>query len=123
MTPEETALFMQEVEHVISAEDIAEALPLTEGDGSIYRKDEEGNVCPEKVVQGAEHERVNFRMRMPEIHSPDFKKFLSDVNQLVETGTIKTAKTFTAEAIESVKTGGIIGSIANEIIKSKHGEK
>lgn len=123
MTPEETEMFMQEVEQVISAEEIEEILPLTEGNGSIYRKDETGSVSHEKVVQGAEHARINFRMRMPEIHSPDFKKFISDVTQLAETGSIKTAKTFSADAIESVKTGGIIGSIANEIIKSKHGEK
>ena len=41
MTPEETALLTEELEQAISAEDIAEILPLTQGDGSVYRKDEE----------------------------------------------------------------------------------
>ena len=58
MTPEQTAMLAEEIERTISAEDIEEVLPLTQGDGSIYRKDETGAVCHEKVVTGAETARV-----------------------------------------------------------------
>ena len=76
MTPEQTALLQDAINQVISADDIAEVLPLTEGDGSIYRKDETGVVNHTKVVTGAEHERVNFNMSMPKLSSHDFKTFM-----------------------------------------------
>ncbi len=123
MTPEQTAQLALAVEHVISAEDIAETLPLTQGDGSIYRKDETGAVNHEKVVTGAEHARINFRMSMPKLSSPDFKSFMNAAKSIAETGTIKFVKTYSNDDIEKVKTGGIIGDIANQIIKKQHGQK
>ena len=123
MTPEETALLTEELEQVISAEDIAEVLPLTQGDGSVYRKDEEtGKVNHEKVSTGAETARVNFKMSMPKLQSPDFKSFLDAAKSLAETGTIKMVKTYSDDAIEKVNTGGFIGNIANKIVKKQHGE-
>lgn len=123
MTPEETALLTDELEQAISAEDIAEILPLTQGDGSVYRKDEEtGKVNHEKVSTGAETARVSFKMTMPKLQSPDFKSFLDAAKSLAETGTIKMVKTYSDDAIERVNTGGIIGNIANKIVKKQHGE-
>lgn len=123
MTPEETALLTDELEQAISAEDIAEILPLTQGDGSVYRKDEEtGKVNHEKVSTGAETARVSFKMSMPKLQSPDFKSFLDAAKSLAETGTIKMVKTYSDDAIEKVNTGGIIGNIANKIVKKQHGE-
>lgn len=123
MTPEETALLTEELEQAISAEDIAEILPLTQGDGSVYRKDEEtGKVNHEKVSTGAETARVTFKMSMPKLQSPDFKSFLDAAKSLAETGTIKMVKTYSDDAIEKVNTGGIIGNIANKIVKKQHGE-
>ena len=123
MTPEETALLTDELEQAISAEDIAEILPLTQGDGSVYRKDEEtGKVNHEKVSIGAETARVSFKMTMPKLQSPDFKSFLDAAKSLAETGTIKMVKTYSDDAIERVNTGGIIGNIANKIVKKQHGE-
>ena len=123
MTPEETALLTEELEQAISAEDIAEILPLTQGDGSVYRKDEEtGKVNHEKVSTGAETARVSFKMSMPKLQSPDFKSFLDAAKSLAETGTIKMVKTYSDDAIEKVNTGGIIGNIANKIVKKQHGE-
>lgn len=124
MTPEQTAMLAEEIEKVISAEDIEEILPLTQGDGSIYRKDEEtGIVNHEKVVTGAETARTTFKMSMPKLQSPDFKNFMEAAKHLKETGVIKLAKTYSNDDIEKVKTGGIIGAMANEIIKKKHGQK
>ena len=123
MTPEQTELLAQELEIAISAEDIAETLPLTQGDGSVYRKDETGAVNHEKVVTGAENARVSFKMSMPKLQSPDFKSFLDAAKNLKETGSIKFVKTYSDDDIEKVKTGGIIGAMANEIIKKKHGQK
>jgi hypothetical protein len=123
MTPEETALLTEELEQAISAEDIAEILPLTQGDGSVYRKDEEtGKVNHEKVSTGAETARVTFKMSMPKLQSPDFKSFLDAAKSLAQTGTIKMVKTYSDDAIEKVNTGGIIGNIANKIVKKQHGE-
>lgn len=123
MTPEETALLTEELEQAISAEDIAEILPLTQGDGSVYRKDEEtGKVNHEKVSTGAETARVTFKMSMPKLQSPDFKSFLDAAKSLAQTGTIKMVKTYSDDAIERVNTGGIIGNIANKIVKKQHGE-
>ena len=123
MTPEETALLTEELEQAISAEDIAEILPLTQGDGSVYRKDEEtGKVNHEKVSTGAETARVTFKMSMPKLQSPDFKSFLDAAKNLAQTGTIKMVKTYSDDAIERVNTGGIIGNIANKIVKKQHGE-
>ena len=92
MTPEQTALLAQELEEAISVEDIEETLPLTQGDGSIYRKDDTGAVNHEKVVTGAENARVSFKMAMPKLQSPDFKNFLDAAKNLAETGTIKFVK-------------------------------
>lgn len=124
MTPEETALLTEELEQAISADEIAEVLPLTQGDGSVYRKDEEtGKVNHEKVSTGAETARVNFKMSMPKLQSPDFKSFMSAAKQFAEnTPPPKTVKTYSDDAIEKVKTGGIIGNIANQIVKKQHGE-
>lgn len=123
MTPEEAALLTEELEQAISAEDIAEVLPLTQGDGSVYRKDEEtGKVNHEKVSTGAETARVSFKMTMPKLQSPDFKSFLDAAKSMAETGTIKMVKTYSDDAIEKVNTGGIIGNIANKIVKKQHGE-
>lgn len=123
MTPEQTAILAQELELAISVEDIEEILPLTQGEGSVYRKDETGAVNHEKVVTGAEHARVNFKMSMPKVQSPDFKNFMAAAKSLAETGSIKIVKTYSDEAIERVKTGGITGAIANQIIKKQHGQK
>ena len=123
MTPEQTAQLAQELEMAISIEDIEETLPLTQGDGSVYRKDETGAVCHEKVVTGAENARISFKMTMPKIQSPDFKNFLDAAKSLAETGSIKFVKKYSDEDIEKVKTGGIIGAMANQIIKKQHGQK
>lgn len=112
-----------EREQLITLEEIAETLPLTQGDGSIYRKDETGHVNHEKVATGAESARVNFKMNMPKLSSPDFKTFISAAKQIAETGTAKILKTYSESDIDKVKTGGISGAIANEIIKKKHGTK
>lgn len=124
MTPEETALLTEELEQVISAEDIAEILPLTQGDGSVYRKDEEtGQVNHEKVATGAETARVSFKMSMPKLQSPDFKSFMEAAKQFAESSPPpKIVKKYSDEAIEQVKTGGIIGNIANKIVKKQHGD-
>ncbi len=113
----------KETEQIITHDDIAEALPLTEGDGSLYRKDETGQVNHEKVSTGAETARVSFKMSMPKLSSPDFKTFISAAKQIAETGTTGLHKTYSESDIDKVKTGGITGAIANEIIKKKHGSK
>ena len=124
MTPEEATLLAEDFEQaIISAEEIAEVLPLTQGDGSIYRKDETGAVNHEKVVTGAEHARVNFKMSMPKLQGPDFATFMEAAQYIMETGNIKPVKTYSEADIESVNSGGIIGSLANEIVKKKHSEK
>lgn len=120
MTPEQAALLAEDFEQSISAEDIAEVLPLTQGEGSVYRKDETGTVNHEKVVTGAEHARVNFRMSLPKLQGPDFTTFKNAAEYLSATGYIKPVKKYSEEDIESVNSGGIIGSMANEIIKKKH---
>ena len=112
-----------ETEQLIKLEDIAETLPLTQGDGSLYRKDESGHVSHEKVATGAETAKVSFKMNMPKLSSPDFKTFISAAKQIAETGTAKIIKTYSESDIDKVKTGGISGAIANEIIKKKHGAK
>jgi hypothetical protein len=109
---------------VISLEEIAEVLPLTQGDGSVYRKDEEtGVVNHEKVSTGAEKARVSFKMSMPKLASPDFKSFIAAAKAVAETGTIAFVKTYSDDDIDRVKTGGITGAIANKLIKNKYGEK
>lgn len=124
MTPEEAMLLAEDFEQAISAEDIEEVLPLTQGEGSVYRKDEEtGKVNHEKVSTGAEKARVSFKMSMPKLQSPDFKSFMEAARHLKETGVVKFVKTYSDDDIEKVKTGGIIGAMANEIIKKKHGLK
>ena len=123
MTPEQTAMLAAEIEKVISAEDIEETLPLTQGEGSIYRKDAEtGVVNHEKVVTGAETARVTFKMSMPQIQSPDFTSFVEAAKQIGKEKSVKPEKTYTNDDIEKVRTGGIIGAMANEIIKKKHGQ-
>ncbi len=123
MTPEQTAMLAEDLEQFISAEDIAEVLPLTQGDGSVYRKDETGVVNKEKVVTGAETARVSFKMTMPKLQGPDFKTFIAAAKSVAETGTVKFIKTYSDDDIEKVKTGGIIGAMANQIIKRQHGQK
>lgn len=124
MTPEQTALLAEAVERVITAEEIEEALPLTQGDGSVYRKDETGNVNHTKVITGAEHARVTFKMVMPELSSPDFKSFIMAAKNIMKNGSIQIiAATYSDDDIEKVKTGGITGTIANEMIKKKYGEQ
>lgn len=113
----------KETEQIITHDDIAEALPLTEGDGSLYRKDETGQVNHEKVSTGAETARVSFKMSMPKLSSPDFKTFISAAKQIAETGTTTLLKKYSESDIDKVNTGGITGTIANEIIKKKHGSK
>lgn len=110
-------------ETLITLEEIAEVLPLTQGDGSTYRKDEEGHVNHEKVSTGAEKARVNFKMSMPKLSSPDFKSFISAAKQIAETGTAAFVKTYSDSDIDKVKTGGITGAIANQMIKKKYGVK
>ena len=124
MTPEEATLLAADFEQaIISAEDIAETLPLTQGEGSIYRKDEEtGAVSHEKVFTGAEHARVNFKMTMPKLQGPDFTMFIEAAKNITLSNMTKTVKTFSDEDIEKVNSGGIIGSLANEIIKKNHSE-
>jgi len=122
MTPEQTALLAEAVERVITAEEIEETLPLTQGDGSVYRKDETGNVSHTKVITGAEHARVTFKMSMPQLSSPDFKAFMAAAKNIMKNGTIYVAA-YSDSDIEKVNTGGITGSIANEMIKRKYGEK
>lgn len=108
----------------ITAEEIAEVLPLTQGEGSLYRKDEEtGKVNHTKVSTGAEKARTTFKMSMPKLASPDFKSFIAAAKAVAETGTIAFVKTYSDEDIERVKTGGIIGAMANQIIKKQHGQK
>ena len=122
MTPEQAALLADELDTAISVEDIEEVLPLTQGDGSVYRKDETGAVNHEKVVTGAETARVNFKMTMPKLQSPDFKSFMEAAKHLKDTGVVKFVKTYSDDDIEKVKTRGIIGAMANEIIKRQHGK-
>lgn len=110
-------------EQLITVEDIAEVLPLTQGDGSVYRKDETGQVNHEKVNTGAEKARVSFKMSMPKLSSPDFKSFISAAKSIAETGTAVFVKTYSDADIDRVKTGGITGAIANKIVKKKYGEK
>lgn len=113
-------------EQLITAEEIAEVLPLTQGEGSIYRKDEEtGHVNREKVNTGAEKARTSFKMSMPKLSSPDFKTFISAAKQLAETGSAIAVftKTYNKSDIEKVRGGGVSGAIANEIIKNKYGKK
>ena len=108
----------------ITAEEIAEVLPLTQGEGSIYRKDEEtGKVNHTKVISGAETARVSFKMSMPKLSGPDFKGFIEAAKAVAESGTIAFVKTYSDDAIERVKTGGITGAIAHKLIKNKYGEK
>lgn len=109
---------------VITAEEIAEVLPLTQGEGSLYRKDEEtGKVNHTKVTSGAETTRANFKMSMPKLASPDFKSFIQAAKSIAETGTIAFIKTYSDDDIDRVKTGGITGAIANKLIKDKYGKK
>ena len=122
MTPEQTAMLAEEIK-TISAEEIEEVLPLTQGDGSVYRKDETGAVNHEKVVTGAERARVSFKMSMPKLQGPDFKTFMEAAKHLKETGVVKYVKTYSDDDIEKVNTGGIIGAMANQIIKKQHGQK
>lgn len=110
-------------DQLITLEEIAEVLPLTQGDGSVYRKDETGHVNHEKVSTGAEKARVSFKMSMPKLSSPDFKSFISAAKQIAETGTAAFVKTYSESDIDKVKTGGITGAIANQMIKKKYGEK
>lgn len=110
-------------EQLLTVEDIAEVLPLTQGDGSVYRKDDTGKVNHEKVSTGAEKAKVSFKMSMPKLSSPDFKSFISAAKQIAETGTIAFVKTYSESDIDKVKTGGITGAIANQMIKKKYGEK
>ena len=84
MTPEEALMLAEDFEQAISAEDIEEMLPLTEGDGSVYRKDEAGEVNHEKVSTGAEHARVTFKMAMPKLQGPDFATFMEAAKHLTE---------------------------------------
>lgn len=108
----------------ITADEIAEVLPLTQGEGSLYRKDEEtGKVSHTKVSTGAEKARTSFKMSMPKLSSPDFKSFIAAAKSVAESGTIAFIKTYSDDAIEKVKTGGITGAIANKLIKNKYGEK
>ena len=123
MTPEQTAMLAEEIEQTISAEDIAEVLPLTQEDGSVYRKDETGKVNHEKVVTGAETARVSFKMTMPKLQGPDFATFMEAAKHLKETGVVKFVKTYSNDDIEKVNSGGIIGAMANQIIKKQHGQK
>ena len=110
-------------EQLITLEEISEVLPLTQGDGSIYRKDETGQVNHEKISTGAEKARVSFKMTMPKLSSPDFKSFISAAKSIAETGTTAFVKTYSQSDIDKVKTGGITGAIANQMIKKKYGEK
>ncbi|MCM1265723.1 MAG: hypothetical protein NC200_05945 [Candidatus Gastranaerophilales bacterium] len=108
----------------VTAEDIAEVLPLTQGEGSLYRKDEEtGKVNHTKVSTGAETARTSFKMSMPKLSSPDFKSFIAAAKSVAEAGSIAFVKTYSDDAIDRVKTGGITGAIANKLIKNKYGEK
>jgi hypothetical protein len=118
-------MLAEEIGSTISAEDIAEVLPLTQGDGSVYRKDEvTGEVSHDKVVTGAETARIRFSMTMPKLQSPDFKSFMEAAKNLKETGSTKPeTKKYSDDDIERVKTGGIIGAMANKIVKKKHGQK
>jgi len=122
MTPEQTALLQDSVNQLISADDIAEVLPLTEGDGSIYRKDETGSVSHSKVVKGAEHARVNFRMTMPTLSGQDFKMFMEAAKNLANSDVSKIVRMYSETDIDKVNTGGITGEIANRIIKKQHGQ-
>jgi hypothetical protein len=79
-------------------------------------------VMSKKGMTGAETARVNFKMTMPKLQSPDFKSFMEAAKHLKDTGVVKFVKTYSDDDIEKVKTGGIIGAMANEIIKRQHGK-
>ena len=76
-----------------------------------------------KISTGAEKARVSFKMTMPKLSSPDFKSFISAAKSIAETGTAAFVKTYSQSDIDKVKTGGITGAIANQMIKNKYGEK
>lgn len=107
-------------EQLITLEDIAEVLPLTQGEGSFYRKDETGHVNHEKVSTGAETARVSFQMTMPKLSSPDFSNFISAAKHLTETNSLNAIKAYSKSDINKVKTNSITGAIANNIIKEKY---
>ena len=51
------------------------------------------------------------------------KSFISAAKSIAETGTAAFVKTYSQSDIDKVKTGGITGAIANQMIKKKYGEK
>jgi len=101
--------------------EIEETLPYTEGDGSVYRKDEKGNINIEKVVNGAVTAVKNFKIAKPEIDGVDFKKFAKTLKNLNITEE-EFRERYAEKDIEGVNTGGIVGDIANEIIRNKYSD-
>lgn len=101
--------------------DIEDTLPLTEGDGSIYRKDNDGKVNLEKVVSGAVNAAKNFKIVKPSIEGIDFNKF-KDAFKNVKISKEEFLAKYNKDEIESVNKGGVVSDIANKIIKNKYGD-
>lgn len=92
-------------------------LPLTVGGKEAdYRKDENGRVSHQKVEENAI--KIGSNIKIPEHSGQNFLDWIKGYNDVATTGSIQT---WSNETIEGVNTGGLIGNIANQIIKNKHG--
>lgn len=99
--------------------EMEEVLPLTVGDGSVYRTetDNEGvrHVNKEKVMITGQQLGNQIK--------PNWKglpRFTEDYKYIASTGRTKT---YSHETISKVNTGGIVGNLANQVIKNKYGQK
>lgn len=89
-------------------------LPLTVGGKEAdYRK----NISHSEISRRAIEIGSNFNMKIPELSGQNFLDWINGYNDVATTGSIQT---WSKETIEGVNTGGLIGNIANQIIKNKH---
>lgn len=94
-------------------------LPLTVGDKAGYRTDVEGNRLTSTDFKNiAIKIGDNFKLKTPIPSGQNFLDWVKGYNDVATTGSIQT---WSNETIEGVNTGGLIGNIANQIIKNKHG--
>ncbi|MCD8378180.1 MAG: hypothetical protein LUB59_05275 [Candidatus Gastranaerophilales bacterium] len=107
-------------EEVITME---EALPLTVGDGSEYRTDVDDRgikrVNKEKIVQGMKAAVNTYKPELPTLSGAKFVAFVKAAKTVAQ-GYLPQ---YTDDDITKVNSGGIIGNIANNLIKNKYGEK
>lgn len=94
-------------------------LPYTVGDKAGYRTDVEGNRLTSTDFKNiAIKIGDNFKLKTPIPSGQNFLDWVKGYNDVATTGSIQT---WSNETIEGVNTGGLIGNIANQIIKNKHG--